>query len=250
MKGRFRPSLLRRLPSRQARKFRQNRSCDCRCLRVEGDLVRNLEQVLPDRRQHQLGVGLVHLKIPGAVQAEQQLHGAEAPFDPIMSLRDHLVEALLGSPQRAISGSLPHDPVLVATAQGSAVRLALLRLVRQDPLHLRALDHGIQLRAFGTVGQRCADLFDVTFLVATGKALESERGLRPLLHPTRIWIGTEMLYRIVRRIVLGPILRGHDMLAGPGRAFDRRLGPLHLETMLFDLPADLGQKVIMHAAPH
>jgi len=61
---------------------RRGRSCDCRGLRVEGDLVRGLEQVLPDRRHRRLGVGLVHLEIPCAVRAEEPFHDPCAPVDP------------------------------------------------------------------------------------------------------------------------------------------------------------------------
>jgi IS5 family transposase len=55
--------------------------CDCEGLRVEGNFVCGLEQVLPDRGHRHLGVGFSEPKIACAVQAEEPLHRAKALFN-------------------------------------------------------------------------------------------------------------------------------------------------------------------------
>ncbi len=66
----------------QAKRFWWSGLCDCRCLRVEGDLVCGFEQVLPDRRHRQLGVCFGQPEISGAMQTKEALHRAEALLDP------------------------------------------------------------------------------------------------------------------------------------------------------------------------
>ena len=61
---------------------------------------------------------------------------------------------------------------------------------------------------------------------------------------------------IVRVIALGAVLRGLDIRARTGCAFDQRriddcrLGLFQLQPTGFDLPTDFGQKIIVNTAPH
>ncbi len=100
---------------------RAYRSCrfglrDCRGLRVEFDLVRGLEQVLPDCRHRQLGVGFGQPEISGTMKAKEALHRAEALPDPEAAFRNQLVKAFFRGAPRTIASRLPHDPVAVAAA--------------------------------------------------------------------------------------------------------------------------------------
>jgi hypothetical protein len=79
------------------------------------------------------------------------------------------------------------------------------------------------------------------------EALEPQSAFRPLLHPTGIWICTEMDIRGVRNLIFGAVLRRIDMVARASGAFDqsgindRCLRGLQLQPVALKLAADLGQ---------
>jgi len=123
-------------------------------------------------------------------------------------------------------------------------------------LCFRPLDHGGELRALGLVGRGCVDAVDVAVLVGTGEGLVAQGAFRSLLDPTRIRIGAEVHVRSVGGIAFGPVLRWVDMAAWPCGALDqggihnRGFGSLQLQPVIFELAADLAQKIIVDAAVH
>ena len=145
--------------------------CDCGSLRVEGDFVCGLEQVLPDCGHRQLGVGFADAKGAGAVSPKEALHGAEALLNPEPAFGNQFVEPFLRRAQRTITSRLSHDPVAVFATQTSVVGLACIGLVRQHPLCVCAVDHGFKLGALGLVGGDGVDLVHEAFFIRAGKRL-------------------------------------------------------------------------------
>ena len=70
------------LSFQRIQRFRWFLLCDCWGFRVEGNFVCGFEQVLPDCRHRQLGVGFGEAKVSRAVQTEEAFHRAEALFTP------------------------------------------------------------------------------------------------------------------------------------------------------------------------